>query len=343
MQPTSSRPVRAVMASAARLVGLPRSRAKAKGPISNPTATITSEKPPAHANVNREWQLPDNPDFAHPDHVVPPPSYPSAENLIIVCCHAIFLPDADAHDFPLRSPHYEANWLLAPFQKSDAKANKIGEHETFLAHVKAGIDALTVGTDGEHPPSSLLVLSGGATKRPESLKTEARSYYHAALAEELAEGHKGGGRAHRLYTKGYILLEEQATDSFQNLLFSILLFRKATGNYPKQVRVITHAFKAKRFLELHAPAIRWPKDHIQIQGIDPIMTIDALSSTLRGEEESGYAAWKADPMGTGDFLGGKRQLRGWDASMATNHFSYLEDAIKELFQGTASDDLPWIE
>jgi len=59
------------------------------------------------------------------------------------------------------------------------------------------MDALAVGTDGEHPPSSLLVLSGGATKRSETLKTEARSYYHAALAEELAEGHMGGGRAHR--------------------------------------------------------------------------------------------------------------------------------------------------
>jgi hypothetical protein len=56
---------------------------------------------------------------------------------------------------------------------------------------------LTTGTDAEHPPSSLLVLSGGATKRAESLKSEARSYYHAVLAEELAEGHLHGGRAHR--------------------------------------------------------------------------------------------------------------------------------------------------
>lgn len=139
------------------------------------------------------------------------------------------------------------------------------------------------------------------------------------------------------------MLEEQATDSFQNLLFSILLFRKATGNYPKQIRVITHAFKAKRFLELHASAIRWPKTRIQVQGIDPVMTMDALSSTLKGEEESGYAAWKADPMGTGDLLGGKRKSRGWDASKAEKHFTDLEESVKDLFQGTASDDLPWIE
>jgi hypothetical protein len=146
---------------------------------------------------------------------------------------------------------------------------------------------------------------------------------------------------HRLYNKGYILLEEEATDSFQNLLFSILLFRKATGNYPKQIRVITHAFKSKRFLELHAPTIRWPKERIQVQGIDPVMSNDALQSTLRGEEEQGYAAWESDPMGTGDLLGGKRKLRGWDASKAAKHFKDLEDSVKELFQGTVSDDLPW--
>jgi hypothetical protein len=181
------------MASAAPLVSLPRSKSKATS--ADTTATTASEAG-AHVSTS-QWTAPDNPDFVHPDHVISPPSYPSAENLIIVCCHAIFLPNADATDFPLRSPHYEPNWLLAPFQKSDEATGKIGEHETFLAHVKAGIDALTVGTDAEHPPSSILVISGGATKRSQSLKTEARSYYHAALAEELAEGHMGGGRTHR--------------------------------------------------------------------------------------------------------------------------------------------------
>jgi hypothetical protein len=145
----------------------------------------------------------------------------------------------------------------------------------------------------------------------------------------------------RFFSKGYILLEEQATDSFQNLLFSILLFRKATGKYPEQIRIITHAFKAKRFLELHAPAIRWPKDRVQVQGIDPVMGSAELESTLRGEEQNGYTAWKDDPMGTGDLLDGKRKLRGWDASQAAKHFKDLEDSVKELYQGTASDDLPW--
>jgi hypothetical protein len=183
------------MASAAPLVGLPKSKSKGSAPRA--TATITSVEIAAHGNSNHDWQTPEDSDFAHPEPVIPSPSYPSVEHLIITCCHAIFLPDAESPDFPLCSPHYEPNWLLAPFQRSNASTGKQGEHETFLAHVKAGVDALVIGTNAEHPPSSLLVLSGGATKRSESLKSEARSYYHAALAEELAEGHLHGGRAHR--------------------------------------------------------------------------------------------------------------------------------------------------
>ena len=68
-----------------------------------------------------------------------------------------------------------------------------------------------------------------------------------------------------------------------------------------------------------------------------------LESTLRGEEENGFAAWKDDPMGTGDLLGGKRKMRGWDASKAATHFQDVEDSVKELFQGILSNDLPWAE
>ena len=328
------------MSSAMPLTSLPKSKSKASASASN----TDSAKAAAHANTNQEWQTPEDPDFVHPDHVIPPPSYPSADNLIIVCCHAIFLPDADASEFPLYSPHYEPNWLLSPFQKSNAETGKPGEHETFLTHVKAGLDALTIGTDQEHPPSSLLVLSGGATQRSRTSTSEARSYYHAALAEELADGHLHGGRAHRMFSKGYILLEEQATDSFQNLLFSILLFRKTTGKYPKQIRIITHAFKGRRFLELHAPAIQWPQDRIQVQGIDPVMSRQDLESTLQGEAEHGYAPWKEDPYGMREPLSGKRRQRGWDhgdEQRAADLQDGIEDSVKDLLQGKSSGQLPW--
>lgn len=333
------------MASAAPSTALPKSRSRASASTvdpARPTATLTAEEAAEHERSVRDWRAAEDSDFVHPDHVIPPRSYNGIEDLIIVCCHAIFLPDAETSSFPLQSPHYEPNWLLAPFQKSCPETGKPGEHETFLAHVKAGIDALTLGTDPEHPPSSLLVLSGGSTKRSETPMSEARSYYHAALAEELAEGHLHGGRAYKMFSKGFILLEEQATDSFQNLLFSILLFRQTTGTYPKRIRIITHAFKAKRFLELHVPAIRWPKDRVQVQGIDPVMSTTELESTLRGEEQYGYAPWKNDPLGMGELLSGKRKQRGWDPRTSEQVTQGLETSVKELLEGRAvSNSLPW--
>lgn len=302
---------------------------------------MASDEAAAHERSVQDWRAAEDSDFVHPDHVIPPRSYNRVENLIIVCCHAIFLPDADSSSFPLQSPHYEPNWLLAPFQKSNPGTGKLGEHETFLAHVKAGLDALTLGTDPEHPPSSLLVLSGGATKRSETPMSEARSYYHAALAEELVEGHLHGGRAHKMFSKGYILLEEQATDSFQNLLFSILLFRQTTGDYPKHIRIITHAFKAKRFLELHAPTLRWPKHRVHVQGIDPVMSTTDLESTLDGEEQHGYAPWKDDPLGVGERLSMKRKERGWNAPTGKQLVEGLEPSVRVLLGGEVPESLPW--
>lgn len=323
------------MTSATTASALPKSK-------SNGTTAVTSEQASSTSSTSATWLAPEDPEFTHPDHVVPAPNHPSAENLIIVCCHAIFLPDAGSPEFPLHSPHHEPNWLLAPFQKSDTTTGKPGEHETFLSHVKAGLDALTVGTDAEHSPGSLLVLSGGATQRDRTPMSEARSYYHAALGDELTDGHLHGGRAHRLYSQGYILLEEDATDSYQNLLFSIVKFRKATGRYPKQIRVITHAFKTKRFLELHAPAIRWPKERIQVQGMDPVMASDELESVLRGEEEHGYAPWKRDPHGNGETLSKKRAERGWDASRTKDLAEGLEKDIQDLLKGDVPENLPWV-
>ncbi|KAF2036482.1 hypothetical protein EK21DRAFT_51346 [Setomelanomma holmii] len=332
------------MASAASTSALPKSKAGASASTKEngrTPATTTSHEPSAHQQAEAELRSSENPDFIHPDHVIPRPNYGGFEDLIIVCCHAIYLPDADENDFPLRSPHNEGNWLLAPFQKSDPETGKPGEHSTFVAHAQAGVNALIVRPDNADLEKNLLAFSGSATKRSVTSMSEARSYYHAALAEELAEGHYGGGRTHQLYSKGRILLEEQATDSFQNLLFSILLFRRTTGSYPRQVRVITHAFKTKRFLELHAPAIRWPENRILVQGIDSVMSSSELDSTLEGEEQFGYAPWDEDPLGTGERLSSKRKQRGWDPSVVERLADGLEDSIKQLLQGIVPERLPW--
>lgn len=277
----------------------------------------------------------ENKDIKHLDHVIPPQSYERIDTLVIVCCHAIFQPDASSPSFPLKSPLDEWNWHLAPFQKSEPTTGKPGEHETFVAHVLAGVTAAS------QAENTLLILSGGATKKSVTSKSESRSYYDAALAHELAEGHQGGGRAQKLFSKGRLLLEERATDSFQNLLLSVVLFRQTTGTYPKLIRIITHAFKARRFLNLHAPAIKWPAHRVQVQGIDPVMSKLELDETVQGEEKNGYTPWVQDPLGMGKVLGLKRQQRGWDENVAKELGEGIEESVRELLSGNVPEKLPW--
>lgn len=267
-----------------------------------------------------------------------PRSYAGIDTLVIVCCHAIFHPDVNDASFPLESPLDERNWHLAPFQKSDPKTGKPGEHETFLSHIAAGLDAVTAGKSFGN---SLLVFSGGATKSSLTALSEARSYYNAALARGTALGHRGGGRAKLLYDKGLLLLEEHATDSFQNLFFSILLFRQTTGCYPSDIRIITHAFKARRFLDLHAPAIKWPPDRVRVQGLDPVMSRDEYEDTVSGEERFGYGPWKDDALGTGELLSKKRKQRGWDDTAQQDLGKGLEESVRQLLNGKVADRLPW--
>ncbi|KAF3044379.1 hypothetical protein E8E12_009914 [Didymella heteroderae] len=334
------------MASAANLTGLPKSRAHTED---GHNTTRPTEPDSAYHN---ETSTLENPDFEHPDQLESSePKYnKNIENLVIICCHAIFYPDVEAPDFPTHNPHSEGNWFLAPFQKSDPATGKPGEHETFLAHIQASLDIMTTGLNAtwkEDVPwnqdSTILIFSGGATKQDLTPLSEARSYYHAALAQELSQGHIGGGRARQLFSKGRILLEEHATDSLQNLLFSILLFRQTIGWYPKNIRVITHAFKSKRFLDLHATAIHWPTDRIQVQGLDPVMSSAELESTLEGEKTYGYGPWEQDPLGTGPVLSGKRKQRGWKDQQTEKLAQGLEESVTKLLKGEASKELPWAQ
>lgn len=330
------------MASASILTALPKSKTNAS----------SGEPSKDSVTYHNEASIRENPDFEHPDQLeAHGPKYnKNIEDLVIVCCHAIFHPDVNSPDFPTYNPHDEGNWHLAPFQKSEPTNGKPGEHETFLTHLQASLDVMTTGTNAtwkEDVPwnqdKTILIFSGGPTKKDLTSMSEARSYYHAALAQELCHGHIGGGRAHQLYSKGRILLEEHATDSLQNLLFSIILFRKTVGRYPNNIRIITHAFKSRRFLDLHAPAIHWPKDRIQVQGIDPVMSSAEIEITLQGEERFGYAPWKQDPLGTGKVLSGKRRQRGWHEEQAKVLADGLEESVKDLLNGKASDMLPWAQ
>lgn len=62
--------------------------------------------------------------------------------------------------------------------------------------------------------------------------------------------------------------EDYASDSFQNLLYSIARFHEYTGRYPSHITVVGYEFKRRRFTELHRAALRWPRERFEYIGID---------------------------------------------------------------------------
>lgn len=161
------------------------------------------------------------------------------KTLAIVCCHAIY----EGSD-----PTDENSWRLQSFQRSSGL--KPGEHLTFMQHIETAVELL------ESRAVDSVVFSGGRTNPEVAELSEAQSYLNAL-------------KYTRREAIDRLLLEERATDSYQNLLFSILLFKQTYGCYPYEIVMVTHAFKRDRFLYLHAKAIRWPLNRIRVVGINP--------------------------------------------------------------------------
>lgn len=159
-----------------------------------------------------------------------------------------------------------------------------------------------------------------------------------------------------------VLAENHATDSYQNVLFSILRFRQATGVYPRRVTVVTHEFKRARFMECHFPAVGLlPIAHsgkpetdygISVIGINPPEEVTPMESLLRGEAGKGIGLWRQDLYGTSKELGGKRALRGWENGKEAAVFESLdlEEVVEQLTRwksGSTNElfprvgELPW--
>jgi hypothetical protein len=149
--------------------------------------------------------------------------------LVIVACHAVYVGAG-------KNPMDEENWLLAPFQKSGPE--KPGEHVTFLEHLSHAIRL------AEKDTRIAVVVSGGETRPAETSTSEAHSYITALRA--LGPDHDRSVTL--LQDQGRLWAEEDATDSYQNVLFSLLLFHRTYRTYPEHITVVTHAFKEDRFI-----------------------------------------------------------------------------------------------
>ena len=244
--------------------------------------------------------------------------------LVLVSGHAIFLGNSNSD---LLS---EDQWLMQPFQKQNPATNKPGEHETFVSHILTGAFAVA------GRPKALLVFSGGRTTNAD--RTEAEGYEQ--VYRELGEPFDLEGR---------YALENHATDSYQNLLFSILRFRQVTGRYPEQVTVITHAFKQNRFLDLHATAIKWPAHRIRVLGLNPPFTSEELRETTEGELERAHKLFVQDPHGLRSPLADKRAARNFNPDEVVEWYRDLEPEVVELLKYSAGQwsslpgRLPWEE
>jgi hypothetical protein len=199
------------------------------------------------------------------------------DKLIIVAGHAVYLGKAHC------DPACDGAWDLQTFQK--------GDPPYYIEHIRFGVELAA------KRPSSLLVFSGGQTRREAGQKSEAGSYL-------LLANHYGWwgktGVASRTVT------EEFARDSYENLLFGICRFRECTGRYPASLALVSWAFKRKRF-DFHRRAIGWPpeKRRYEYHGIndpdDPEQAMNNENRTMK--------AFMKDPFGTEEPLQSKRGRR----------------------------------
>ncbi|KAJ9247305.1 hypothetical protein DTO280E4_854 [Paecilomyces variotii] len=270
------------------------------------------------------------------------------DHLIIVCCHAIYI-GGPKHGFS------EDEWLIEPFQT--------GETPTFIKHIEEGIRQL------RKSPTGLLVFSGGPTKKSKTDLSEGESYLNLARENSIFTNTEASGPATSV-NPARIIAETHATDSYQNVLFSLLRFRLYTGRYPDRITVVSHEFKRRRFLDYHFPAIGWiPRTiaenassmqgwegegcRVHFVGINPPPEITSPESLVEGEEKRGVALWEKDLYGTGPKLVEKRRKRGWGDGMEDGIFVNvgLEPVVERLvrWDGGAEknewfneiDQLPW--
>ncbi|KAF2403919.1 hypothetical protein EJ06DRAFT_547011 [Trichodelitschia bisporula] len=207
--------------------------------------------------------------------------YATPHTLVIVCCHAVY----HGRGSGAESPEDEVSWALASFQK--------GEQTTFLLHADA---ALRIAR--RDPSHTTVIFSGGRTARAYPALSESESY----LAAQAAVGSSLANLD--------VDVETFATDSWQNIVFSLLRFWCVRGAFPHNIVVVTHAFKTERFLKLHRQALRWPTEQFRVLGINPPFNESSLVGALAGEATA-YAAWQHDLYGTGTVLRAKRESRGW--------------------------------
>lgn len=218
-------------------------------------------------------------------------------NAVIVAGHAILR--------DLRQVESDAGWYLLDFQK--------GEPAKYIEHIERAV------AEAASDEESVLIFSGGLTRREAGPRSEALSYW--LVAEHFGWfGHP--------QVRERAVLEDFARDSFENLLFGLCRFREVAGALPDFVKLVSWEFKRERFEALHRDAIGWPLTRFAYVGAN---NPDAIDQALAAEERA-REKYRADPYSLGPEFRAKKQER----NPFRRQHGYLI-SCPELF----TEDKPW--
>lgn len=170
-------------------------------------------------------------------------------SLIILPCHSIYVGNEVSKsviDTPDEvGPGTDAkDWILASFQKQS------NDQISFLHHIYKAFSLL------EKQQGSILVITGGYTKEAVK-KSESGSYLEVAKARGI------------VHDDSSIFLEEYARDSYENVLYSLCLYRRKMGYWPDHVTVVGFEFKRYRFMQQHLKVLEYPASMTEYVGIGP--------------------------------------------------------------------------
>ena len=160
-----------------------------------------------------------------------------ADHLVVVAGHAVTMAESlDGVDA------LDSSWYLLDYQR------RADVPSALVKHIEEGVRITA------RDPKSVLVFSGGQTRRDAGPRSEGQSYWHVAEHFDWW-GTGAGARA---------TTEEYARDSLENVLFAACRFQEVVGRYPKRVTVVSYDFKRRRFVELLGPALHLPLEFVGV-------------------------------------------------------------------------------
>jgi len=220
------------------------------------------------------------------------------DHLIMVAGHAVVLAesldDVEIADSP---------WYLESYQRGRDLP------QALVHHIRSGVEAAAADA------RSLLVFSGGQTRASAGPRDEGSSYYRIAEhfgwwghinveQTQLSDLRLRGSSTSRAGQEEFLpvvaraVTEDFASDSFQNLLFSLCRFKEVVGHYPNKVTVVGFTFKKHRFVSLHRSALRIPSDHFSYIGVQPPEhSRFNLKEAEEGEWTAAVKSFQVDPYG----------------------------------------------